>query len=370
MLNRLVPCKLERWYSRYGLAARYNLSGSAAPSLTAAALLHLGGSSALDDYLTLDLNYTPQQGTTRLRTAIAGQYATLGVDDIQVTTGASEAIFLLLNALIQPGDAVVVQFPIYPVLYGLANMLGAEVRQWPLAPSGHVDLDHLSALLEQGNVRMVALNHPHSPTGMLLSPDELDAIVALTAHHGATLVVDEVYRGIQFCGPVLPPAADLGPHVVSIGDLAKPYGLGGLRVGWLATADAGLRRRCAGLRDYTSLCGSTPGEFLGSLALEHRGAIFERHLATARRNRACFTAAMSAVQWLDWELGHGGFTIFPRTTSRQSTAVLCQELRERHEVLLLPGEVYDKPGYLRLGFGVEPAHFDSGLERLLAYRPA
>ncbi len=367
MLYRLPPCDLERWYSQFGFGARYNLSGSAAPSLTTMDLLHYAGPDAIAAYLELNLNYVPVDGTLRLRTTIAQQYATLTPEQIQVTTGAAEALLLLFTVLLHPGDAVVVQFPIYPSIYGLAEARGAEVRRWPILPNGQIDLDHLHMLLEQGKVRAIVLNHPHGPTGLLLTPSELMAIAQLAADYNATLIVDEVYRGIQFTDELTAPAADLGPHIVSIGDVAKPYGLGGLRIGWLATADTQVLDRCAEVRDYTTLCSTAPGEFLAAIALEHRTGILARQLAVAQQNRRLFSVAMTDHEWLDWSLPDGGFTIFPRSQLRRSTATTCHELYERYSVLVLPGEVFTMPGYLRLGFGVDPDQFAAGLERLLAY---
>ncbi len=367
MLSSLAPCTLERWYSRYGFRATYNLSSAAAPSLTTADLLGLAGPENTEAYIRLGLNYCPPQGTLRLREAVSGQYTTLRPDDVQVTTGASEAIFLLLNALISPGDAVIVQFPIYPAIDALARALGADVRQWLLLPNGQADLNHLAALLNQSNVRAIMLNHPHGPTGALMSAEELRTIATFAADHGAILVADEVYRGIQFGGSASPAAADLGAHAVSIGDMAKPYGLGGLRVGWIATANRPLLKRCAELRDYTSLCGSAPGEYLAAVALEHRAVILNQHLAVARQNRALFAKAMAEVRWLDWRLPDGGFTIFPRSTLVQTTVAICHELCEAYDVLVLPGEVFAMPHHLRVGFGVSPSEFEDGLVRLLAF---
>lgn len=369
-MHALVPCSLERWYHAYGFRARYNLSGSAAPPLDTADLLDLGGPAAREEYLALGLNYGPQQGGERLRTAIAARYRTLSPSSVQVTTGAAEALFLVLSALIAPGDSVVVQFPIYPSIYGLAESLGARVLRWPLGEDGAIDLDRLERLLAANVVRAVVLNHPHSPTGALVSPAALGHIAALAEQHGATLVVDEVYRGIQFAGAPTLAAADLAPGAVSIGDVAKPYGLGGLRVGWIASHDRDLLRRCAELRDYTTLCNSVPGEFLAALALEHHGAIIERHLTTARINRAMFGQAAADLPWLDGGLASGGFTVFPRIRAATSALAVCHELCERHDVLLLPGEVFSMPGRLRLGFGVDPADFAAGLERLVEFHVA
>ncbi|PLS80264.1 MAG: hypothetical protein CYG59_08925 [Chloroflexi bacterium] len=367
ILGRLAPCALERWYNRYGFGARYNLSSSAAPSLTTADVLSYAAPDDQVAYLSLSLNYGPSGGLPRLRAAIAQQYVTLHENDIQVTTGASEALFLLLMALIDPGDAVVIQFPIYPPIDTFARALGADVRHWPTSMNDGLHLAQLRALLAAGDVRVVVVNQPHSPTGALLSDVEMHAIATLTEAYGAVLLVDEVYRGIYFDTEPPPAAADLGAHVVSVGDVAKPYGLGGLRIGWLATANVALRTRCAELRDYTTLCGSVPGEFLAAIALEHRAVILNRHLAVARQNRAAFATAMESVTWLQWQLASGGFTIFPHSTLPQPTAAMCRDLCEHYDVLVLPGDVFAMPGYLRLGFGVAPEHFAAGLDRLLAY---
>lgn len=367
MLYHLAPSDLERWYSQYGTRARYHLSSSAAPSLTTAELLRYAGPNASTAYLELNLNYGPAAGSPLLRRAISTQYSALEPDHIQITTGAAEALFLVLNTLIQPGDLVVVQHPIYPSIVRLAEALGAQVRRWSLSATEGFDLDDLTHLVTGRQPRAIILNNPHSPTGQCLSTSELRSIAELAASVNATLVVDEVYRGIHF-GPVdAQPAADNGPHVVSIGDVAKPYGLGGVRIGWIATANKAFLARCAELRDYTSLGSSVPGEFLATIALEHRGAILEQHLAVARRNRALFVREIAAADWLDWQLADSGFTLFPRANLPQSTTTLCRALCERYAVLLLPGEVFEMPGYVRIGFGVDSAQFAHGLERVLDY---
>jgi aspartate/methionine/tyrosine aminotransferase len=366
-MQQVRPSALERWYSRYGARARYDLSSSAAPALRTDELLELAGDAARADYLALDLGYRPAQGSACLRTVIAEQYTTLDGEHIQVTTGAAEAIFLLLHACVQPDDRLIVQSPIYPSFYTLAAGLGAQVRLWPFDVQGRVDLELLARLLGRGQVRAIVLNHPHSPTGALLSAAELAGIAALAAAHEALLIVDEVYRGIQFEGPLTAAAADLGDHVVSIGDLAKPYGLGGLRVGWVATANQALLERCAHLRDYTSLCNSAPGEYLAVLALEQRERILTRQLDIARRNRRCFLEVLASEPWLDARLGPGGFTIFPQVHLPLPTLRISAELCEQEQVLVLPGEVFERVGHLRIGFGVAPDDFVAGLERLAAY---
>ncbi len=366
-MHTLVPCDLERWYSTYGYRARYNLSSSAAPSLSTKDVLALGGAAAQAEYLALPLEYSPQQGSQRLRHAIAGRYHSITAAQVQVTTGAAEALFLVLNALLYPGATLIVQFPIYPPIYTLAASLGVTVLRWPIDADGAIDLDQLVQMLRRQPVQALVLNNPHSPTGAVLSPSELQQIADLATEQRSVLVVDEVYRGIQFAGPPTPAAADLSPTVISIGDVAKPYGLGGLRVGWIATHNAAVLRRCAELRDYTTLCSSVPGEFLAALALEHHATLIEHHVATARINRTYFASVISAVPWLEGTLASAGFTIFPRSHRATSTLALCQDLCEHHDVLLLPGDVFAMPGHLRLGFGVEPSQFAAGLERVLNY---
>ena len=224
------------------------------------------------------LGYTETLGSPLLRREIAGLYETLEADDVIAVVGASEALFLLMSALVGPGDHVVALWPAYQSLYDLARAQGAEVELVELRPEDGwaLDLDRIAAAMRP-ETRAVIVNLPHNPTGMHVERAEFDALVELVDRHGATLVCDEVYRGLEHDPAArLPAAADRSPRAVSVGVLSKSYALAGLRVGWLATRDRDLMDAVAQVRDYTTLCSPAPSEVLGIIALRAAGALLER----------------------------------------------------------------------------------------------
>lgn len=122
--------RLERWFAEFEFVAGIsNLAGSGAESPTTAELLALDGPDAQACYLATGLDYIESAGTPALRSAIAGLHPGLAPEHILVTTGASEAILLLLWALLEPGDNVVVEDPSYQSHAEIATALGAEVRR-------------------------------------------------------------------------------------------------------------------------------------------------------------------------------------------------------------------------------------------------
>jgi aspartate/methionine/tyrosine aminotransferase len=163
---------------------------------------------------------------------------------------------------------------------------------------------------------------------------------------------DEVYRELEH-DPAsrLPAACDLYERACSLGSISKSYGLPGLRTGWIATRDGALRDAVVALKDYTTICASAPSEFLTALALRNRQVLLDRNLAIVRRNLAVldgfFERQAEAFAWIRPTASPIGF---PRVTGIPDLTRYCAQLAGTG-VLLLPGEVYDEPGHVRIGFG-------------------
>ncbi len=368
---RIAPFALERWFDQYEFRVKHHISASCAAATSTGELLDLAGPAARQAYLGLSLDYIEAGGTEAFRAAVASWYDQIGPEDVQATLGAAEAIFILMSTLVGPGDRVIVESPRYQSLAEVARTAGAEVIDWPLRPENRwqPDLDELADLLKKGKVKAVVVNHPHNPTGAMLSRDDQARILAMTEKAGARLVSDEVYRGLVYDPQdALPPAADLSERAVSIGDLTKPFGLGGLRTGWIATRDHAVIEACAEMHDYTGLCGSAPSEFLAVIALKYRDALLARKMAVARANREAFRAVVDRhPEKLSWIPPKGGVTAFPAYSAQVDSRTFCRGLVERGDTLLLPGAVYSLENHFRIGFGRAPGAFAAGLARLEDY---
>ena len=361
--------RLERWFAEFEfIPGISNLAGSGAEPPTTAELLALDGPDAQARYLATGLDYIESAGTPVLRAAIAALHPGLDPEHILVTTGASEAILLLLWALLEPGDNVVVEDPCYQSHAEIAAALGAEVRWLPLREEQgwRPDPDALCRLLDT-HTRLVFINHPHNPTGSTLDAAHLTELVRVVESAGAVLVSDEVFRPIALDGPATPSAAALSARAVALGDLSKPWGLGGLRVGWVACRDTRLLARLGQVRDYTTMCTSGPAEHLAALALRQSKALLAPRLANARANRDDLAALVDRADGqLRWQRPAGGYSAWLRLADGVEAAPFCRRLAERHRLLLLPGSVFgeDHAGYLRIGFGGDRGRFLAGLATL------
>ena len=322
--------------------------------------------SELARLLDLRLGYSEACGSAELRGLIAATYANTSPDEILVTTGAIEANFLLFNELLSAGDKVVVVSPAYQQLHGVAKAIGCEVALWTLRDEGgfRFDLDDLRALATPGT-RMIVVNTPHNPTGAMLSEAQLREIYDLAEELDAWVLSDEAYRWLDLPGsiPLAPPMRNLGPRAISTGTFSKPFGLPGLRIGWIA-APEDVVRRCWGLRDYISLSPGKLNDALAVLAFRHRDQIVERTRRIVGENLS-FAERWFAenAELVSWTPPQGGILALMKYQLDLPSLELANRLAEDYSVMLAPGSAFGYEGYLRIGVGNTPAMFADGLRQ-------
>ena len=356
MRMRIADFALERYFARWEFAVDHVLCASDVQGYRMADLLDLADDETRSMWDALTLGYTESTGHPLLRAEIASLYDGLGADDVLTFAGAEEAIFCLSNALLGPGDHAVVTWPAYQSLYEVARAAGADVTLHELreATDWTIDLDLLRQQVTP-STRLIVVNTPHNPTGMLVDRATFDALVALADELGARLLVDEVYRFLEFDeADRVPAGAVASPHGISLGVMSKSFALAGLRIGWLATRDHDVLERCARFKDYTTICSSAPSEVLALIGLRARDSVLERSRRIVADDLAILDAFFDA--WADrfsWVRPRGGSIGFPRlTVPGVSIDDWAAGLVETEGVLLLPGSQFGHGGnHFRLGFG-------------------
>jgi aspartate/methionine/tyrosine aminotransferase len=347
------PFALERYFARYEFETRYLLCSSDPESMPVRELLALEP-DATERYLDVWLGYTESRGNPGLRRAIAALYEGTPEDGVLVHAGAQEPIFSFMNVALGPGDHVVVQVPAYQSHYSIAQAIGADVTLWQsdLDGEGTPDPDDLARAIRP-STRAIVITTPNNPTGYVFDRARIDATVEIARKHGLLLFSDEVYRGSER-DPAdrIPAVCDLYERGVSLGAMAKVYGLAGLRIGWIATRDAALYDRMAAFKDYLTICNPSPSEFLATLALRHHEALTERvrRIAASNLDRLDAFFAKRTSTW-EWRRPRAGTTAFPRYLAG-GTEKLCADLVERAGVLLLPSAAFDAGDErVRVGYG-------------------
>ncbi|ABF85948.1 aminotransferase, classes I and II [Myxococcus xanthus DK 1622] len=366
---RIPDFKLERYFARWEFAAPYLLCSSDIEGWRMADLLALAGPDERARWEGLTLGYTESTGLPALREEIAALYPGLSPEQVLTFAGAEEALFVLVNVLLGPGDHAVVTWPGYQSLHEVARATGADVTLLRLREEDGwaLDLDALRRALTP-RTRLLLVNFPHNPTGALLDRAAFDALCELSRERGIHLLSDEVYRLLEYdTRDTLPPAASHTPHGISLGVMSKAFGLAGLRVGWLACRDVELLRRCAAYKDYTTICNSAPSEVLSLIALRAKARVLARSRELLAANLSLLDGFFARhPDTFQWVRPRAGSVAFPRLLRETPVARFTEELREREGVLLLPGDVYDFPGnHFRLGLG--RTNLPDALERLERY---
>lgn len=348
----LQPFALERFFARYEFTTRYLLCSSDPESMSLRELLALEP-GAEPRFAELHLGYIDSRGTPELRTAISSLYERCDENQILAHGGAEEPIYTFMHAVVEPGDELIVQFPAYQSHYSIAESLGARVIRWDcdLDRGGAPDIGELERLIRP-QTRAIVITTPNNPTGYQFSRAELDAIVDLASEGGIWLFGDEVYRGTEREAQRLPAVCDLYERGVSLGGMAKAYGLAGLRIGWVATQDGKLLEKLASIKDYLTICNSAPGEFLAALALRHARRLTDRVKSITSANLDLLDEFFARrAGSFGWTRPRAGTTAFPRYLPGGSEA-FCTRLVERAGVLLLPSSAFDAgDANFRIGYG-------------------
>jgi aspartate/methionine/tyrosine aminotransferase len=336
---------------------RFDLAESVGPNLQLAELL---GSSG-DEIGAMQLAYGTAEGDARLRNAIARRYG-VTPEDVVVTVGGVHALFLLAFILCGEGGEAVAATPLFPPARSSLDIVGAKVTPFELSfARGYLpDIGDLRRLLTP-QTRLVSLASPQNPSGVAIPQATLHEIVSAMAElcPQAHLLVDETYREAVFGDdPVAPSAVALGPKVISIASLSKCHGAPGLRIGWVVTRDAELRRQLVLGKFNTVISCSPLDEALAVKVLEDESRMpgRNRHLAEGVERVASFVTRNS--QFVEWVRPDAGALCCVRL---KPSAFDDAAVARFHEALAKAGARVangtwfgDEERVFRLGFGLLP----------------
>lgn len=333
--------------------SRFNLATSGVPN---ARFADLG--VTLDD---LEVTTTNVYGYPPLLEAIAKKEGA-APENVVLAAGTSMANHLALATLLEPGDAVVMERPVYDPILAAARYLGAEVRFLERRPERDyaVDPDEVARLA--AGARLVLLTNLHNPSGALIDEATLAAVVDVARRAGARVLVDEVYLDAVF-DDTPRSAFHLDPETVLVtNSLTKVYGLSGLRCGWIL-ADPETARRAWRLDDVFSASPVHAAERVSVVAFGRLEALRARSRALLDENRRALYAFYDRRPELEAPRFAWGTTSFPRFVGG-SVARLCEVLRERYETTVVPGAFFGFEDHFRVGLSCDPSTFAAGLERL------
>lgn len=363
----LPDFRLETYFSKWEFSARYHMTASDAQSMSIKDLLAMADSDDREAFETLSLGYTQTFGAPELLEVIASTYERQATADLLCFAGAEEGLYVAMHAILAKGDHAIVITPNYQssetVPLSICEVTGVALdplRNWTL------DIDVVAAAIRP-NTKLISINFPHNPTGKILERERFDALVTLCRRHGIYLFSDEAYRLLGVGCEQLPAVADVYERGVSLAVMSKPYGLPGLRIGWIACQDRDLLSRMERMKHYLSICNAGPSEVLARIALKAREQILARIHSLMIHNLGLLDDFFKEFEErFEWQRPDGGCIAYPRYLGAEGVERFTADLVERTGVLLLPSSIYKSElgpvplDRFRIGYG--RMHMEEGLE--------
>ena len=304
--------------------------------------------------------YTPNAGIPELRRAISTKFKTEnGIsytpDQLIVTAGASEALHIIMQALVSDGDRVLCPDPGFVSYASLAAMAGGIPVSVPLTGTLHVDIEQAKCLMD--NAKVIVLNSPGNPTGAVESRDSVRAIVEYADDAGVMVVADEVYEHFIY-GKKHWSAAGFGDNVITVNATSKTYAMTGWRVGYLA-ASPEIVGQCLKVHQYCQACATSISQYAALAAYEG-----DQHMVTVMRDEYRFRRDLLckglAKLGFDFPFPEGAFYAFVPMKPERTEKIIDAG------VIIVPGSAFgiNAPDYARFSYANSRENLHKALDRI------
>jgi len=323
--------------------------------------------------------YTQNFGIPPLRAAIAAYlgalHRTTSADHIAVTASGMSALMLTVEALVAPGDRVVVVTPLWPNLVEIPKILSANVECVPLACRAGVwslDLDRLLHALTP-ETRLLLVNSPNNPTGWTLTRDEQHAILERCRRHGIWLVADDVYERLYYreeanAAPSFLDIAEAEERVVSTNSFSKSWLMTGWRLGWIVAPRA-LMADLGKLIEYNTSCSPAFVQHAGVAAITQGEPTIAHTRQRFLRARDFLVRELARLPGVEVAPPAGAMYAFFRIAGVDDSMAFCRRLVQEAKLGLAPGSAFgpEAEAFVRWCFAASDERLDEGVARLARF---
>ena len=323
--------------------------------------------------------YSQNFGIPELRDAIAryvsGLHGAIDAERIAVTASGMSALMLTVEALVAPGDRVVVVTPMWPNLVEIPKILAANVVCMPLdfrAGQWTLDVDRLLAALTP-DTRLLMINSPNNPTGWTIDREAQTAILAHCRRQGTWLVADDVYERLVFdgsdCAPSFLALADADDRVVGTNSFSKSWCMTGFRLGWIV-APPSICPDLGKLIEYNTSCSPVFVQRAGVAAITEGEATVARTRTRLKAARDLLVAELARLPGIEVASPTGAMYVFFRVAGLTDSLAYCKALVREARLGLAPGRAFgpEGEGFIRWCFAADTALIADGIARFARFQ--
>lgn len=321
--------------------------------------------------------YTMDAGLPELLESLAVYYSSryqrpLSADNIMITTGATEAIYLALTAVSAPGRHFIVPDPAFMLYAPMIRMNGGEITEITTRAENNHQLDPQEVIdAIQPNTHAIVLNSPSNPTGTVYPRETLEAILQEAAYRGIQVISDEVYDHLVYDGKEYPSALSCSTdldNLMVVSSFSKTYSMAGMRIGWIIASQAAIKR----LRRYhmfTTTVANTPCQWAGVAALHGSNDFIQNMLVEYTKRRDRLVELVEQTPHLTGYKPEGAFYLFPALPEGVNGTNVALRLLKETGVCTIPGETFGNScnNAIRLSYSTSLGNIERAFERIIPW---
>lgn len=368
---KIKPFAVEEWMNEWEVGAKYNIAETCVDSISIDELFELTKEDKekfLNDFCAKRLTYGDITGRPDFLDGVCKLYRTIQPSEVIPTHGAAGANHHVFYSLVNPGDEIVSIMPTYQQLYSIPESFGVSVKIMELKKeNGYLpDLYELRNLVNK-NTKMICINNPNNPTGALMDTELLKQIIDIAKEVDAYILCDEVYRHLtqtdEWCDSIV----DLYDKGISVSSMSKVFSLAGIRLGWIATHDKEVIKECLSHRDYNLISCGMFDEALASIALRHSEILLKRNKEIVRKNLSILDEWITKESHLSYVKPKAGTTALVYYDFDIPSYSFCEEMYNKTGAFVTPGDCFEQPRSMRIGYACDTEELKKGLEAISKY---
>jgi len=322
-----------------------------------------------------ETHYTSNSGKLEVRQAVADNLKRLygvsydPVNEIILTVGVSEALYLTFTALLDPGDEVIIPTPCFVSYQAEVSLAGGVPVEIPsrMEDNFQLDPDRVRAAITP-RTKVIFVGYPSNPTGAVAEREVLLEIAKIAIEHDLLIVSDEIYDRLVYdfkhvCVPSL--GEEIKNRTVLLGGLSKAYAMTGWRIGY-ACGPADIIKGLVRVHQYTIMSAPTTAQAAALEALLHGEPYVQEMVAEYDRRRRLIVSGLNRLGLPTFE-PHGAFYAFPKiTSSGMDDETFAQKLLQEEHVAVVPGNAFGAggEGFVRCSYATSYEKIEEALHRI------
>ncbi len=327
--------------------------------------------------------YTPEAGIVPLRKAVAEEYSRMlgveyGFKEVVISHGAKHSIFNALFTLTDPGDEVMITAPYWVSYPDMIKLVGAVPRIIALtAKEGYrLSLDRLRSEIDRRRPRVILLNSPNNPAGIVYSPAEMEAIARLVLESGISMISDEIYEYLVFEGYEHRSPVSLVPELkdrcVVVSGVSKSYAMTGWRLGW-ALAEQNVAYRMSAYQAHATGCPNAISQWAALEAVKNGAADRDMMCREFEKRKIMFGKRLSGIPNISFPDPGGAFYFLADVSKLygkcgvKGSGEFCEKLLKEKGLLVIPGGPFGCDDTVRFSFAASEEALGKALDRFESF---